>query len=140
LYFYELHQAGAKYGYIGDNKALDELDNQRTKAIELADKAYVEYMRNPTDEIYARYEELNKQAAVLTTKLNRMKRDSDLKVPDGPFKKTWPELAMRRMIRYAAENGMIGWHGYVGRMRIGRWVGVVAGSTTAILSIRRIIY
>lgn len=26
-------------------------------------------------------------------------------VPDAPFKKTWPELAMRRMIRYAAENG-----------------------------------
>jgi hypothetical protein len=27
------------------------------------------------------------------------------KVPDAPFKTTWPELAMKRMIRYAAENG-----------------------------------
>ena len=26
-------------------------------------------------------------------------------VPDAPFKTTWPELAMKRMIRYAAENG-----------------------------------
>lgn len=26
-------------------------------------------------------------------------------VPDAPFKKTWHELAMKRMIRYAAENG-----------------------------------
>jgi diguanylate cyclase (GGDEF)-like protein len=26
-------------------------------------------------------------------------------VPDAPFKKTWPMLAMKRMIRYAAENG-----------------------------------
>lgn len=27
------------------------------------------------------------------------------KVPDAPFKTTWPMLAMKRMIRYAAENG-----------------------------------
>src|ERR1700691_4150299 len=26
-------------------------------------------------------------------------------VPDAPFKTTWPELGMKRMIRYAAENG-----------------------------------
>jgi len=26
-------------------------------------------------------------------------------VPDAPFKKTWHELAMKRMLRYAAENG-----------------------------------
>lgn len=26
-------------------------------------------------------------------------------VPDAPFKTSWPELAMKRMIRYAAENG-----------------------------------
>jgi hypothetical protein len=26
-------------------------------------------------------------------------------VPDGPFKKTWPLLSMKRMIRYAVENG-----------------------------------
>jgi len=27
------------------------------------------------------------------------------KVPDAPFKKTWHELALKRMLRYAAENG-----------------------------------
>jgi hypothetical protein len=26
-------------------------------------------------------------------------------VPDAPFKTTWPELVMKRMVRYAAENG-----------------------------------
>jgi hypothetical protein len=26
-------------------------------------------------------------------------------VPDAPFKTTWPELSLKRMIRYAAENG-----------------------------------
>ena len=29
-------------------------------------------------------------------------------VPDAPFKKTWPELLMKRMIRYASENGYDG--------------------------------
>lgn len=29
-------------------------------------------------------------------------------VPDAPFKKTWPELLMKRMLRYAAENGYDG--------------------------------
>ena len=33
------------------------------------------------------------------------------KVPDAPFKTTWAELAMKRMVRYAAEHGfdLIGW-------------------------------
>jgi hypothetical protein len=26
-------------------------------------------------------------------------------VPDAPFKTSWPELALKRMIRYAADNG-----------------------------------
>src|SRR3990167_1249816 len=34
-------------------------------------------------------------------------------VPDAPFKKTWHELALRRMLRYAAENGYdyVSWTG-----------------------------
>jgi len=32
----------------------------------------------------------------------------ELRVPDAPFKKTWPELLLKRMIRYAAENGYDG--------------------------------
>lgn len=32
-------------------------------------------------------------------------RASKIGVPDAPFKTTWPLLAMKRMIRYAAENG-----------------------------------
>ena len=30
---------------------------------------------------------------------------SEHRVPDAPFKTTWPELSLKRMIRYAAENG-----------------------------------
>ncbi|MBF8259707.1 MAG: hypothetical protein HW377_2081, partial [Actinobacteria bacterium] len=33
------------------------------------------------------------------------------RVPDAPFKSSWPELALKRMLRYAAENGYdsLGW-------------------------------
>ena len=33
---------------------------------------------------------------------------ADRGVPDAPFKKTWPELLLKRMIRYAAESGYDG--------------------------------
>ena len=38
-------------------------------------------------------------------------RTSFSAVPDAPFKKTWHELVMRRMVRYAAEKGFdsVGW-------------------------------
>jgi len=38
----------------------------------------------------------------------RSARSTEGGVPDGPFKKTWHELALRRMMQYAAENGYDG--------------------------------
>ena len=42
-------------------------------------------------------------------------------VPDAPFKTTWPELVMKRLIRYAAEHGYngIGWT--TGEQQAERW-------------------
>jgi hypothetical protein len=42
-------------------------------------------------------------------------------VPDAPFKKTWPMLAIKRMVRYAAENGFdaITWD--TGTTQFKRW-------------------
>lgn len=36
---------------------------------------------------------------------NSRPEDQSRKVPDAPFKTTWPELAFKRLLRYAAENG-----------------------------------
>ena len=38
-------------------------------------------------------------------------KEQDSKIPDAPFDKNWHELAMKRMLRYAAENGydVIAW-------------------------------
>lgn len=45
----------------------------------------------------------------LVEKVNNL--PSSLAVPDAPFKKNWHELAMKRMLRYAVENGYewMGW-------------------------------
>ena len=36
---------------------------------------------------------------------SRLFKESSSKVPDAPFKKNWHELALKRMIQHAAENG-----------------------------------
>ena len=48
------------------------------------------------------------QAAAMRAALKIINKD---RVPEAPFKGSWPELALKRMIRYAAENGYdsIGW-------------------------------
>jgi hypothetical protein len=40
--------------------------------------------------------------------VDRKNPGSGATVPDAPFKKTWPELLLKRMVRYAAENGYDG--------------------------------
>lgn len=42
--------------------------------------------------------------ADIAKQYSELKRQSE-GVPDAPFKSTWHELAMKRMLRYAAENG-----------------------------------
>ncbi|OYV96819.1 MAG: hypothetical protein B7Z62_07540 [Deltaproteobacteria bacterium 37-65-8] len=48
------------------------------------------------------------QPAAIRSGLKEINAD---RVPDAPFKSSWPELALKRMLRYAAENGYdsIGW-------------------------------
>lgn len=37
--------------------------------------------------------------------MNKLQPDNTVRVPDAPFKKTWHELALKRMLREAAEKG-----------------------------------
>ena len=50
------------------------------------------------DQVYFRLGELDRE-------LNGVDRATFAGVPDAPFKKSWPMLAMKRMIRWASENG-----------------------------------
>lgn len=90
------HQAGREKGYLEpvvpidpDRAYQDDRGKWRLRGV------YDPSVNFPT-----------KAAAISFAEGNRdHHRDASGKPPDAPFKKTWQELAMKRMIRYAAENG-----------------------------------
>lgn len=82
------HQQGRDRGYKGEGKAAEK------KIQELLAEART---LSPSD---ARYKEIYAELPRLSAKALDTQR-----VPDAPFKKSWPELAMKRMIRRAAEEG-----------------------------------
>lgn len=71
------HQEGRKKGYIKtyEQWLKDKGDRSIFKDPDYAKKRYAQYLKNAEA------------------------------TPDAPFKKTWPILAFKRMVRYAAENG-----------------------------------
>jgi len=98
------HQEGRKKGYKkGKHKFAGLTDEQNQRL----------------DELWARFESgaVTPEERVEYNNLVdlRTRPDDEAaqmdRVPDAPFKKTWPLLAIKRMVRYAAENGFdaIGW-------------------------------
>ena len=77
------HQAGRKKGYAGDLTRA-----QRKK----------ELIRQLRSGEITRQEHNQGRAALIAM-------DETNNVPNAPFKKAWPMLAMKRMVKYAAENG-----------------------------------
>jgi hypothetical protein len=108
------HQAGRKKGYKPDDyvqqsNAIDkEFDELLTKRTELQVQA-----------VKAKYigggegaQALTDEANSMTPKLMQLQEQRDklrdvinYGVPDAPFKKNWHELAMKRLLNYAADNG-----------------------------------
>jgi hypothetical protein len=84
------HQDGREKGY-DNSKRINEIKKRRE---ELDNK-----IRNGEDLTDAEYEELE-----MLAKEQRELMSSNA-VPDAPFDKNWLEVAMKRMLRYAAENG-----------------------------------
>lgn len=109
------HQAGRRKGYQQPvknprpefdqvQKELNAIDAQHPYN---GDVPFNEYMRSLPPELAARYRELASRQAELQEAVNRFGRNApDMRVPDAPWKKTWHELALRRMVRLAAEEGM----------------------------------
>lgn len=107
------HQEGREQGYTKvDSKELKTQWNDAKK--EYSDfftdmrKKYSPLFNNTTEDKDKltqdekdRYTNANERLLDLSTQL----RDVDTKIPDAPFEKNWQELAMKRMLRYAAENG-----------------------------------
>jgi hypothetical protein len=80
------HQKGRKEGYQVTPQQRTEMDARRQEIESLGKQATPEQRQEWTD---------------IMNELHR----SPNKVPDAPFKSTWHELAMKRMLRYAAESG-----------------------------------
>ena len=104
------HQDGRESGYRDDSHTKEE---------------WLEIARNASDELGALFEELGEKYNTIDVMphvtpeekakieaLQKTQRDADQQaynrydlVPDAPFDKNWHELALKRMLRYAAENG-----------------------------------
>lgn len=84
------HQKGRKHGYRGD---IARLDAEYRSALEAANQYAV-----GTPEYEAGY----RHASQLAERLTAAKSGG---VPDAPLKKTWHEMALKRMIREASEKG-----------------------------------
>lgn len=106
------HQAGRKKGYKPDNyieqsNALDkEFNDLGEKRAQLLKQAELMPTHGPE------FTSLLDEANSITPKLMRLQEQRDKMrdvinygVPDAPFKKNWHELAMKRLLNYAADNG-----------------------------------
>ena len=85
------HQKGRKEGYRGE-------------AISDALKKYQELPRDPSTWSGDNLREAGLSIQEISNVMDHF-NEQPYGIPAAPFSKTWPELAMKRMIRYAAENG-----------------------------------
>lgn len=129
------HQEGREQGYsMTENeyqKRLDALETEggerlrrRTKLLRALAEKYGEDFRVylklentayvPNEEVMAPDEVQEWYATSqddIYNAIHDLKREKRSGIPDAPFDKNWHELAMKRMLRYAAENGydVIAW-------------------------------
>ncbi len=82
----DIHQTGRKEGYRSDIKL--------TKA-----------QKEEHDDLMSREKSLSDSEKERLKELDTIYNKSTTGVPNFPFKKTWDELALKKMIRQAAENG-----------------------------------
>lgn len=100
------HQEGREKGY---KKSNDEI----YKALE-AFQSFNRSMKlkyGPNSEVVDWSEEDKAEFNRLRDAHSEASKGIDIGIPDAPFDKNWHELAMKRMLRYAAENGydVIAW-------------------------------
>ena len=90
------HQEGRKKGYEGEEEK------------KLSKDLIKHGIKTPLDELTEYDYDSSLPKEIRDRLLDYLRRKSHpglTRVPDSPFKKTWPMLAMKRMVRWAAENG-----------------------------------
>ncbi len=99
------HQEGRKDGYQGSTEAYDKIKS-------FADQHGITIRTKAAEPLPVKERHFLLKAAENTIGKDKMEellkahyKELEMKVPNAPFKKSWPLLAMKRMVRYAAENG-----------------------------------
>ena len=107
------HQEGRRHGYRNENEGiLKDLVTERD-ALDVPVKEAFERMRAAAkrDAPESEFGPLQEEHKELLRKRNEYQRrieeltSREVGVPNAPFKKSWPMLAMKRAIQYAVENG-----------------------------------
>ena len=126
------HQEGRRRGYAGGPEEaamkarLDKAGAELTDARQAAAEALEAHYGGPTEDAYAMMRNdvddpnwrahraqlpadvlahMDRYHAAYGELREAQRKLGPLTVPDAPFKTTWPELAMKRMLRMAAEGG-----------------------------------
>jgi hypothetical protein len=104
------HQAGRKRGYQDQVKSTQDLVNDLT-AINKERANLLEYAANLPDSKMTEFKEVNKKikelaetARNIDNQIAETAKRGDA-VPDAPFKTTWSDLSMKRVIQLASEGG-----------------------------------
>ena len=96
------HQAGREKGYKNEaelEKQFADLTQQHREV--MAKRS--EIVADPNRE--AEYQALAKQEQQLINQMNKLHDTKQYGVPEAPFKDTWYQLALKRALKYAADNG-----------------------------------
>jgi hypothetical protein len=106
------HQAGRKSGYKPDNY-VEQSNKLEDEFAQLGERRFLllkQAEAMPTDG--PEFTTLMDEANSITPKLMQLQEQRDKMrdvinygVPDAPFKKNWHELAMKRLLNYAVDNG-----------------------------------
>jgi hypothetical protein len=100
------HQKGRKEGYKNDSKPSEFRVEKKIPNVPEGKnpndfEPYYRVYHEPSGSVYGP-SDVNSEAEALKAAMELHNRQ---RTPDAPFKKTWHEMVMKRMLRYAAENG-----------------------------------
>lgn len=112
----DLHQAGRKQGYSSLNLdvEVENINSQLSLLSKAMDEPKVKSDPDKTQEYMDQYNKLLEKRQSLVDEFRNT-------VADAPFKNNWHELTMKRLIKYAIDNGFDGISFTTGKMQNDRY-------------------
>ena len=114
------HQAGREKGYKGKGTLKELPDNYFVQELKTIDGDTMYVVRNKDNPSVVLNKDYNRQSAINGV-INELNATSAGGVPDAPFKDTWYQLALKRVLKHAADNGYERVGLTTGKQQIGRF-------------------